>query len=390
MIKRMSSKLSNKMDDYDAYKLSMKVIVPVDAIEAFIAKFNQSLASKFSRKLTSLVTRKPKNTYMKQEDNILAKNEVWNNVSFKIYQPNDLKEDETTSAIIWCHGGYWLIYDVEDYDQLMYTLSNRTRSLVASIDYKKSPEFKYPTALNEIYDVTKYLIQNTQKYNIDAKRIAIAGDSTGGNMATALTHKLRMENIDLKLLCLINPPLQFVDFTLPSYQQNEPENFFNILSYSGISRIIHEYVGVDVPVAHLASNSHTSEKFKELLNTKGYLSWDLLPEKYKNTYKSINKSIDKPSLADDSLLFNENVSPLLASDETLKKNPNTYILTCEYDPWRDDGLIYGERLKRLGVTTIQKHYDTGYHGALNLYQSNDFKLPKIVFEEIINFLKENL
>lgn len=390
MIRKMSTRLANTMDDLDAYKKAMKLIVPVDTIEAFIAKFNQSLASKFSRKLTSMVTRKSKDTYMKTEDNIQVRNEVWNNVPFKVYQPNDLKESETTSAIIWCHGGYWLIYDAEDYDQLMYTLSNRTRSLVASIDYKKSPEFKYPTALNEIYDVTKYLIQNTQKYKIDSKRISIGGDSTGANMATALTHKLRMENIDLKLLCLINPPLQFVDFTLPSYQQHEPENYFNILSYSGISRIIHEYVGVNVPSSHLASNSHTSEKSKEILNKKGYLSWDLLPEKYKNSYKPINKNIDKPIVEGDSLLFNENVSPLLASDDILKKNPNTYILTCEYDPWRDDGLIYGERLKRLGVKTVQKHYENGYHGALNLYHSNDFKLPKIIFEEVINFLKENL
>ena len=103
----------------------------------------------------------------------------------------------------------------------MYTLSNRTRSLVASIEYTRTPEARYPIAASELYSSTRYLIEHADEFKIDRQRIAIAGDTTGGSMAASLVHKLRKENIDLKLSCIINAPLQFVDLTLPSYQQNE-------------------------------------------------------------------------------------------------------------------------------------------------------------------------
>jgi acetyl esterase/lipase len=65
---------------------------------------------------------------------IKVTDEKFNNVSVRLYRPQNLNENEKSSAIVFIHGGYWFIYDVEDYDQLMYTLSNRTRSLVASIE----------------------------------------------------------------------------------------------------------------------------------------------------------------------------------------------------------------------------------------------------------------
>ena len=209
-------------------------------------------------------------------------------------------------------------------------------------------------------------------------------------MAIALVHKLRKENVDLKLSCTIHAPLQFADLNLPSYQQNEIANHLNILSFVGLSRILHEYLGFKIPVSSLQNNSHVSMKMKESIARKSLLSWNLLPEKYTSQYKPINVDDNKNAIDDNSLLFDENVSPLLASDDTLKLCPNTYIVTSEYDIFRDDGFIYAERLKKLGVNVTLKNYEHGYHGALNLYQNDECKFPKTLFEDFIEFINKNL
>jgi acetyl esterase/lipase len=209
-------------------------------------------------------------------------------------------------------------------------------------------------------------------------------------MAAALVHNLRKENIDLKLSCLIHAPLQFVDLTLPSYQQNEKANHLNILSYVGISRILHEYLGFKIPVSTLQNNSHVSSKMKEHFAAKNYFSWNNLPEKYQNAYKPISVDDANNSVDDNSLLYDQNISPLLADDETLKLCPSTYVVTSEYDVFRDDGFLYAARLKSLGVNATVKNYERGYHGALNLYQNEEYKFPKTLFTDFIQFIIENL
>jgi len=375
------------MDDFDGYKRAMLVIKPVDAMEAFISFFNKGLSHKFSRGLTSLATRKSKSTYRNEADKITVTKDNFGNVPVTYYQP----DNDNNGGVVYVHGGFWLIYDAEDYDQLMYDLAKKTKLFVAVVDYKRSPEHKFPEALNEICDATKYLIENASRFKIDSKRIAIAGDSTGGNMAAAAVNKLRTENVDIKCSCLVNAPLQFFDFTLPSYQQNEAANHLNILTYSGLcTRVLNEYVGVKIPPQALANNMHTSAKLKEAIAQKKFLSWENLPEKYRAAYTPKNESVEKSAVPDDSSLFHENVSPLLADDETLKLNPRTHIITSEYDVFRDDGFLYEARLRKLGVNATITNFEKGYHGALNLYQNNDFKLPKRVFEELARFLIENL
>jgi acetyl esterase/lipase len=245
-------------------------------------------------------------------------------------------------------------------------------------------------AFNEIYSSTRHLIDNADLFKIDKKRVAIAGDSTGGIMAAALVHKLRKENVDLKLSCLINPPLQFADLTLPSYQQNEKANHLNILSYEGVSRILHEYLGLLIPPTSMQNNSHVSGKMKQIFSAKNLLPRNLLPEKYISVYSEINVSNEKTAIPDDSLIFDENISPLLASDDTLKLCPQTYIVTSEYDIFRDDGYLYEARLKNLGVNVNLKNYEHGYHGPLNLYQNQECKLPKTLFEDLVKYIIDNL
>lgn len=284
--------------------------------------------------------------------------------------------------------------------------------LINLIDrYKLAPEHRYPIQLNQIYKASKYLINNAEKYCVDTSRIAIMGDNTGrmmiiffllnrklsylnflftgGNMAVATVHKLRKEGVNLKLQCLINAPLQFFDFTLPSYQQNAPANHLNLLTHEGMSRLIHEYLGLNIPKTCLANNSHTSEIMKKTI-ANNYLSWNFLPEKYRNQYKPINENVEKALTDENSVLFNKDVSPLLESDDTLKLCPTTYVMSCEYDIFRDDGLIYAARLKNLGVNSVVKHYDTGYHGAFSFYQSDNFAFPRKLFADLVEFIVKNI
>jgi acetyl esterase/lipase len=207
-------------------------------------------------------------------------------------------------------------------------------------------------------------------------------------MAAAVVHRLVREKLNIKLQCLIQAPLQFVDLTLPSYQQNVQSNQLNILTYSGMYRFLSEYLSIPpLTDSMMRANLHVDDKQKQKYFEKGYLSWDYIPENYQRGYESKNKngsSIETP------VFFNEDLSPLLSDDDILKQCPSTHLITSEYDIFRDDSYIYAGRLKKLGVNATVKDYENGYHGALNLYQNEKFTFPKTIFFDFVDFILKTL
>jgi acetyl esterase/lipase len=211
-------------------------------------------------------------------------------------------------------------------------------------------------------------------------------------MAAAVVHRLVKAKLAIKWQCLIQAPLQFVDLTLPSYQQNVPSNQLNILTYSGLQRFLKEYLTIpSVTESMLETNSHVEQKQRQNVVDNGYLSRDFIPEHYRQGYESKNKSENKSEVtAEKSVFFNEDLSPLIASDDLLRECPSTHLITTEFDIFRDDSYIYAGRLNKLGVDATLKDYENGYHGALNLYQNEKFKFPKILFNDFVEFLLKNL
>src|SRR5919112_291272 len=107
-------------------------------------------------------------------------------VSIKIVRPNG-SGTETLPAVIYIHGGGWVLGGFDTHERLLRELSNGAHAAVVFVNYTRSPEAKYPIPIEEAYLAAKWISENGQTLNLDPSRIAVAGDSVGGNMATAVT-----------------------------------------------------------------------------------------------------------------------------------------------------------------------------------------------------------
>ena len=92
----------------------------------------------------------------------------------------------TLPVIVYIHGGGWVLGDKETHDRLIRELAVGANAVVVFVDYDRSPESRYPTAIEQSYAVTKYVAEHPAEFGADASRLAIAGDSVGGNMAAVV------------------------------------------------------------------------------------------------------------------------------------------------------------------------------------------------------------
>ena len=84
--------------------------------------------------------------------------------------------------------GAWVLGDKDTHDRLVREIANGANAAVVFVDFTRSPEAKYPVAIEEAYAVTRYMAEHGKTFNLDSSRLAVAGDSVGGNMAAAVTH----------------------------------------------------------------------------------------------------------------------------------------------------------------------------------------------------------
>jgi acetyl esterase len=211
-------------------------------------------------------------------------------VAIKIVRPKDVKG--ALPALIYVHGAGWVLGGWETHDRLVLELANKAQVAVVFIDYSRSPEAKYPVAIEECYEVTKYVADNAKSLNIDSSMLAIAGDSVGGNMATVVTMLAKERSgprIDFQLLFY---PVTDANFETESYKQFGTKHFLSLEAMKWFW------------------NQYTTEKTDRKMPT---------------------------------------VSPLQASLDQLKKLPPAMIFTAEFDVLRDEGEAYAHKLSEAGV-----------------------------------------
>jgi len=122
-------------------------------------------------------------------------------------------------VVVYFHGGGWVLGDVDTHDRLIREIANGAQAAVVFVDYCRAPEARYPVAIEEAYAATKWVSENGKTIDVDSSRLAVAGDSVGGNMAAAVTLLAKQRGgpkIDFQLLFY---PVTDADFDTPSYQQ---------------------------------------------------------------------------------------------------------------------------------------------------------------------------
>ncbi|HII92115.1 MAG TPA: alpha/beta hydrolase, partial [Methanosarcina sp.] len=138
-------------------------------------------------------------------------------VSIRIIRPKGNKE--ILPAVMYFHGGGWVLGDKNTHDRLVREIANGANAAVVFVNFTPSPEAKYPTPIEEAYAATKYVSENGEKLKLDSSRLAIAGDSVGGNMAAAVSLLAKERNgpkIDYQVLFY---PVTDANFDTHSYQQ---------------------------------------------------------------------------------------------------------------------------------------------------------------------------
>jgi len=140
-------------------------------------------------------------------ENVTIKNDH-RTTDVRIYTPN---EGQHLPVILLIHGGAWVGGNLETHDNMARYLCKEVQALVVSVGYLNSPEGKFPLPLEQCYDALLWTIQHASEYHADTTRLAVVGDSAGGNMAAALcllARDRKAPKIDLQVL--INPVIDLV------------------------------------------------------------------------------------------------------------------------------------------------------------------------------------
>ncbi len=218
----------------------------------------------------------------------------------RLYTPNGTGP---FPIFVYFHGGGYVVGDIDLVDRLCRSITNRAETIVISVDYRLAPEHKYPVAVNDGYAAIKWAYNNATSFNGDPARMAVGGDSAGGSLAAILSLKAKNDNgPKLTAQVLIYP---MTDFACESQSFDENGTDYNI--------------------------------------TTSDIRW------FNSHYLSSDADIE-----------DEYLSPLRSNN--LADLPPALIITAQYDPLRDDGARYAEKLKENGNVVEYKCYEGMIHG----------------------------
>ncbi|XP_023181863.1 LOW QUALITY PROTEIN: neutral cholesterol ester hydrolase 1-like [Xiphophorus maculatus] len=291
-------------------------------------------------------------------------------VPTRVFQPNG--ESRLRRGVIYFHGGGWALASgkMRSYDLLCRKMAEDLDAVIMSVDYRLAPEAVFPDQYHDAVAASRVFLsaELLQQYGIDPERLCVSGDSAGGNLAAAVAQELSLDNslqVKFKAQALIYPVLQALDFHTPSYQQNQA---VPILYRPYMARFWLQYLGADSSLEPvLLVNNHSALDERAIsAATRSNLNWTaLLPAERKKNFKPVVKEKGSPGVVGAVPgLIDVRAAPLLAEQEVLRKTPKAYVMTCEFDVLRDDGLMYGRRLRDAGVEVTSDHYEDGFHGCM--------------------------
>ena len=246
-------------------------------------------------------------------------------VPVRVYKPSD---DTGLPVVVYFHGGGWVLGNLDSHDNTCRAIANAASSVVVAVDYRRAPEDTFPAAFDDCVAAVAWVAANAGDLGIDASRIAVAGDSAGGNLAAAAALWAR-DNADVNVAAqvLIYPAVNLADPVTDSYNNNADG----------------------------------------YLLTKGWMNWFI--DQYLGD-------------ADRSQPF---ASPALA--ESHAGLAPAIVITAEFDPLHDDGKNYADALSAAGVTVQYEDFDGQIHGFAT--QIGVMADADVAVDQIASFLAAN-
>jgi acetyl esterase len=123
-------------------------------------------------------------------------------------------------ALVYFHGGGWVTGDIESHEGICRTLANAADCVVASVDYRCAPEFAFPAAAEDAYAATRWVVERAGELGVDPRRLAVCGDSAGGNLAAVVALMARDRGGPALAFQVLVYPVTDCDFERPSYKEN--------------------------------------------------------------------------------------------------------------------------------------------------------------------------
>nr|XP_055058153.1 neutral cholesterol ester hydrolase 1a [Misgurnus anguillicaudatus]XP_055058154.1 neutral cholesterol ester hydrolase 1a [Misgurnus anguillicaudatus]XP_055058155.1 neutral cholesterol ester hydrolase 1a [Misgurnus anguillicaudatus] len=332
------------------------------------------------------------NTEIRVEDTL------FDGVSVRVYHPNGKKEGKLRRAVVFIHGGGWALGapKLGSYDSLCRQMAADLEAVVVNVDYRMAPDVHFPVPYDDCVKAAKHFlsVETLEKYSVDPERVAVCGDSAGGNLAAAVAQRIGIDDnisVKFKLQVLIYPVLQALDFNTASYQQNQN---VPILYRKLMARFWLEYLGADPDLIHsLLMNNHTALDQSLVSLNRAKLDWTtLLSKRMIKHFKPVVPVTGSPNLLKEVPAFlDARAAPLLADEEVLRMVPRAFILTGEHDVLRDDGIMYARRLEQAGVSVTNDHFEDGFHGCVSVaFWPLHFSVGIRAVQNYIAWLEENL
>jgi acetyl esterase len=235
----------------------------------------------------------------------------------RIYQPSPNARSDSP-ALVYFHGGGWVIGSVETHDRLCRFLAHEVPCTVVSVDYRLAPEHRFPAAVDDAQFAYRWVLEQSRSLGIRPDRVAVAGDSAGGNLAAVVCRQ--------------------------AATSGEPQPCFQLLIY---------------PATDLAFRSRSHEVYAEgFFLTHSAMRW------FRDHYLPGEAAIDDPR-----------ASPLRAA--TVRGLAPAFIMTAGFDPLRDEGRAYAEKLVAEGVPVRYRCYEPLIHGFASMCGATPMALAAV-------------
>ncbi|HKH05728.1 MAG TPA: alpha/beta hydrolase [Acidimicrobiales bacterium] len=215
--------------------------------------------------------------------------------------------EDGRGLLVYFHGGGWTIGSVETHDAGCRSLAEGAGVVVVSVDYRLAPEHPFPAAVDDALAAVRWAAANAGELGADGSRLAVAGDSAGGNLAAVVSQRLRDGGPPIALQLLLYPTVDLM-LSHPSIVENADGYYLTADTMRWFRR---HYLGDHDPTDPLAS-------------------------------------------------------PLRADEHVLRGLPPALVITAEYDPLRDEGEAYAEALRAAGNDVTATRFDGMIHGFLEL------------------------